>query len=223
MHRKRPDYSNYIVHAMNRKVERRTLFHSNDDYNEFRSLLNIALRKYKLRILEWTIMPNHWHLLLWPEGKEQLPQFMRWLTSMHARVIRGKTETVGNGAVYQGRYRSSFVKQGIHLDRIRNYIAMNPVKANLVSHSSDWLWGSARRVLAQQDHSNIILSAGPQPISNNLEQLLTDIKYLDQTQRKTLSQMLHQEIPYGDEEWVEQIIRDNNIEHLINPVGRPKK
>ena len=141
MLKKRPDYSNHVVHVMNRKVERRTLFHSNDDYYEFQSLLKTALHKYKMRITEWTIMPNHWHLLLWPDGKEQLPEFMKWLTSMHARIVRGKTNTVGNGAVYQGRYRSSFVKPGVHLDRIRNYIAMNPVKANLVNYSTDWLWG----------------------------------------------------------------------------------
>jgi putative transposase len=223
MSNKRPDYSGHVVHVMNRKVERRTLFHSNDGYNEFRSLLSAAIRKFDMRILEWTLMPNHWHLLLWPEKKQQLPECMKWLTSMHARLIRGRTETVGNGAIYQSRYRSSFVKPGIHLDRIRNYIAMNPVKAGLIDQSIDWIWGSAKRANFSHLNSNIPLSSGPEPHPNNLYQLLSDPDYLDHSQRKLLSQSLHNELPYGNAAWIQDIGEEFNIPNTTKKVGRPRK
>ena len=49
---------------------------------------------------------THFHLLVWPENDQQLPRFMHWLTATHAMRWRDATDTIGEGAVYQGRYKA---------------------------------------------------------------------------------------------------------------------
>lgn len=221
MNHKRPDFSGHVVHAMNRRVDRKTLFFSDDDYWDFRSLLSIALDKYELDILEWVIMPNHWHLLLNPEKENQVPDFMQWLTSVHAKSVREKTDTVGNGAVYQSRYRAFLGKPGRHLDYLRNYLAMNPVKAGLVDKSTDWKWGSAKRALNKGMVSNIPLSIGPKPHPTNLEQILTDPNYLTSEHQSKLMESITKAIPFGDEKWVSKIIEEFDLHHVVRSPGRP--
>ncbi len=221
MKQKRPDYSGHVVHAMNRRVDRETLFFSDEDYWDFRSLLSVALGIYKLDILEWVIMPNHWHLLLYPNSKKQLPDFMQWLTSMHARIVREQSDTVGNGAVYQSRYKAFFVKPGRHLDYLRNYLAMNPVRARLVDVSTDWNWGSAKRALFKGYSSNIPLSIGPGPHPINLNQILTDPFYINSEQHKKLTNSVSKGTPFGDQNWVSKMVEEFDLQHSVRSAGRP--
>jgi len=36
-----------------------------------------------MRILAWCLMPNHWHLVLWPRLGGQLSEYVRLLTLAH--------------------------------------------------------------------------------------------------------------------------------------------
>jgi putative transposase len=36
-----------------------------------------------MRVLAFCLMPNHWHMVLWPREDGQLSEFFRWLTHTH--------------------------------------------------------------------------------------------------------------------------------------------
>jgi putative transposase len=206
---------------MNRRVDRRLLFQSNEDYEEFRGLLAEAQHRFRIRILEWVLMPNHWHMLLWPDSQHQLPKFMNWLTSIHARIIREKTDTVGEGAVYQSRYRAFPVRPGPHLDRLRNYLAMNPVKAHLVENSYNWPWGSAKRAAQIKPFSIIKLDDGPEPFATDLTRILSTQLHNDQTMKNDLENSLTHGTPFGDDCWVEDVANKLNLQSTTRRRGRP--
>ena len=88
-------------------------------------------------------MPNHWHLLLWPEHDGDLSPFLQWITAMHAQRFRRATNTVGQGAVYQSRFEAVGVTDLIHLLNVWRYVERNPVKASLVERAEEWKWSSA--------------------------------------------------------------------------------
>ncbi len=48
-----------------------------------------------MRILGYLVMPNHWHLVLWPERDGELAAFMQRLTTTHVRRwhLHRKTES----------------------------------------------------------------------------------------------------------------------------------
>ena len=128
---------------MNRSAKQLTLFDSRAEYDVFLDVLAEAETVCPIRLLEYCVMPNHWHLLVWPERDDQVTRFMRWITGVHAQRWRRARGQTGKGAVYQGRYRWVAVPGGQHYDIARRYIQQNPVRARLVDCPSDWPWSSA--------------------------------------------------------------------------------
>lgn len=55
-----------VYHVLNRANERMQIFRKDKDYQAFVDLLRAAKEKYPMRILTYCLMPNHWHLLLYP-------------------------------------------------------------------------------------------------------------------------------------------------------------
>jgi putative transposase len=135
---------------MNRSARQLPLFEGASDYQLFLEVLVEAEERCPIRLLEYCVMPNHWHLLVWPETDDQLSAYMRWITGVHGqrwRLVRGEP---GRGAVYQGRFRWVPVQDDAHYEVAREYIRQNPVRARLVGDPGDWPWsscasGSARR------------------------------------------------------------------------------
>ena len=44
-----------------------TLFDGPADYQQFEEVLAEATARRAMRLLAYCLMPNHWHLVLWPE------------------------------------------------------------------------------------------------------------------------------------------------------------
>ena len=103
---KRVDVGGLVYHALNRGNAGRTLFGDGADYAAFERVLSETLQRVDMRILSYCLMPNHWHLVLWPRRDGDLSAFMRWLTLTHTQRWHAARRTAGSGHVYQGRYRS---------------------------------------------------------------------------------------------------------------------
>jgi putative transposase len=112
----------YVFHVLNRGAGRQTLFETEGDYDAFASLLEQARLKVKMRILAYCVMPNHWHLLLWPEHDDALSEYMRWLTVTHSQRWHARRGTTGTGAVYQGRFKSFPVQEDQHFLGVCGYV-----------------------------------------------------------------------------------------------------
>ena len=71
----------YVYHMLNRANGRLTLFRKDTDYEAFeRGLLQALDHVPGMRLLAYTIMPNHWHLVIWPQQQGELSDFGHWLT-----------------------------------------------------------------------------------------------------------------------------------------------
>lgn len=110
---RRPQFcGEFIYHVMNRAAKRTRLFRQTADYITAEKLLLEAKTALDIRILSYCIMPNHWHLIVWPVSGSQLSQFMRRFTGRHAQHWQAHYSTAGSGAVYQGRYKAIPVQTG---------------------------------------------------------------------------------------------------------------
>jgi len=141
--RSRAGISHVVFHVLNRAVQGVTLFESRHEYARFLEIVVATMRRAPMRLLAYTVMPNHWHLVLWPDDDQDLALFMKLLTGIHAQEWRRLKGTTGRGAVYQGRYKAIAVQQGPHLLRLLRYVERNAVRAKLVTSAQDWLWTSA--------------------------------------------------------------------------------
>lgn len=186
----------FVFHVMNRSAKQLTLFDEPVEYEMFLQVLDEAETTCPIRLLEYCVMPNHWHLLVWPERDDQLSQFMRWITGVHAQRWRRARGQPGKGAVYQGRYRWVAVQNGHHYDVARRYIQQNPVRAHLVDRPAEWPWSSASNAPVP---TRPALANGPLSLDGRRdrrceEPLTTEVAQQMRSSLKTSH-------PFGDPQW----------------------
>ena len=104
-----------IFHVLNRANARARIFHKEEDYAALERVMLQTLEKKPMRILGYLIMPNHWHMVLWPKRDGELAAFMQRLTVAHVRRWHLHRESVGCGHLYQGTYKSFPVESDEHL------------------------------------------------------------------------------------------------------------
>jgi putative transposase len=108
-----------VFHVLNRGVARMQLFEKAADYQAFEQVLRETLDESPMRICAYAVMPNHWHLLLWPECDGELATFMQRMTITHVRRWQQHRGYAGLGHVYQGRYKSFPVESDDHFRVVR--------------------------------------------------------------------------------------------------------
>ena len=69
-----------VYHVLNRGVGRSQLFFKDADYLAFEQIMAETLETCPMRICSYVLMPNHWHLVLWPKQDGELAAFMQRLT-----------------------------------------------------------------------------------------------------------------------------------------------
>jgi REP element-mobilizing transposase RayT len=126
-------------HIMNRGVNEEKIFSSADLKSKYIELLAEKSVIYRMRILAYCIMDNHYHLLL-QNSSGKLSEFMRNLNSQYGfyyrRVIGGK------GYVFQDRFKSTLIQNESYLVQAIVYVIQNPVRANLVDRFDNYSWSS---------------------------------------------------------------------------------
>jgi putative transposase len=158
----------FIYHVFNRAVKGTELFESRDGYLEFQNLLLQARLRTPIRILAYCLMPNHWHLLLWPYNEGDLSDFMKWLCTTHAARWNKARGLTGRGAVYQSRFKSVPVDKEVNLLRVWRYVERNPLTAGLVPNAEAWRWGS----LWDRIRASEFIDSGPLPLPHNWTEIV---------------------------------------------------
>jgi putative transposase len=105
--------------------------------------------RHPARLITYCILSNHWHLVLGPVGTIGLSNLLHWVTTTHAIRWHRRGRTVGQGPVYQGRFKSHPIEAPDQLMRVCRYVERNALTAGLVQKAQDWPWCSlaARRSL----------------------------------------------------------------------------
>ena len=143
--RRRAATAGLVFHVINRAAKRVALFEGHEDYAAFEQVLASALSRFELIPFAYCLMPNHWHLVLSPQRDGALSRFMHWLTMTHARRWQTHRKLDGQGAVYQGRFKSSAIGQDDHFLRVCCYVERNALRAALVERAEHWPWSSLSR------------------------------------------------------------------------------
>src|SRR5262245_29683195 len=142
----RASVGDVAYHVINRGNGRMRVFHRDPDYAAFVRLLADANERFlrqtrtSMRVLCYCLMPNHFHLVLWPRRDGDLSRWMQWLLTAHVRRyhrLRGSS-----GHVWQGRFKAFPIQQDEHLLTVIRYVERNPVRARLVKCTEDWPWSS---------------------------------------------------------------------------------
>src|SRR5436190_718858 len=127
-------------HVLNRGNARRTIFHKPADFDAFVQAARRASDLVPMRVLAWCLMPNHFHLVLWPEADPDLSRWMHRLMNTHVR--RYHRHYHGSGHVWRGRFKAFPIEADEHLLTVLRYVERNPLRAGLVERAELWPWSS---------------------------------------------------------------------------------
>ena len=132
-------------HVISRGNRRARVFHKQEDYDAFVTLISQANEKVVMRVLAYCLMPNHFHFVLWPLRDGDLSRWMQWLLTSHVRRYHQHYAT--SGRVWQGRFKAFPIQQNTHLLTVLRYVERNPLRAGLVTRAEDWRVGCGLRRL----------------------------------------------------------------------------
>lgn len=118
-----------LHHVMIRGIEGANIFWDDKDRERFVSRVGEIGKATGTRILAWTLMSNHAHLLLF-SGPSGLPGFMRRLLTGYAVWFNRRHQRAGH--LFQNRYKSIVCEEDRYLLELVRYIHLNPLRGNVV-------------------------------------------------------------------------------------------
>ena len=207
-----------VFHVMNRGVRKLRLFKRPGDYRAFLQVVGEAQERIPLRCLSYCLMPNHFHLVLWPSTDTQLSTFMAWLTTTHSKRWHAWRQTTGTGHVYQGRYKSVPVSEDMHFLRLCRYVERNAARASLVERAEAWPWSS----LAQRVGRGSPISLTEWPVDRPPD-WIDLVQFEADADVNEVRQAIRRGSPFGPADWQEKIAARLQLDSSLSPVGRPQR
>jgi len=154
-----------IYHIYNRGNNKEKIFFDDQDYKAFlfrfglclgfvEEELNkeklIAMPFSRIRITKmdknnfklhvFSLMPNHFHLLIEQVGDIPISNLMLKVCTSYARYMNKKYKRVGHA--FQDKFKAVLIENNPQLMWASAYIHMNPVKDGLVKHPKEYKWSS---------------------------------------------------------------------------------
>jgi putative transposase len=210
-----------VYHCLNRAVARLALFEKEADYAAFERVLEEAAQKHPTRILSYCVMPNHWHIVLWPRRDGELTDFLRWLTHTHTMRWDAHFHTSGSGHLYQGRFKAFPVQADDHFYSVVRYVERNALRADLVRRAEDWRWCSSWRRHSGDDRSKSLLHAWPLPEPRHWLGIVN--RPQTEGELKALRRSVNRGTPFGTEQWQARTAKKLGLEWTLRARGRPRK
>ncbi len=164
----------HIYHVYNRGVEKRDVFLNEGDYFRFvhhlyelndskpvrnvhyflnhktgnvesRKLFGTQERDVLVEIFVFTLMPNHFHLILRQVQENGIVRFMQKLGTGYTMYFNKKYERVG--CLFQGPFKACHILEEAHLIHLPHYIHTNPLPltnngVNPIKYLENYKWSS---------------------------------------------------------------------------------
>lgn len=160
-YRTTPFVTGEIYHVYNRGVAKNDIFGKVQEYNHFISLLNyyrfekvpghyssfsrlphstrasiwqdlMAKKQYRVNILGYCLMPNHFHLMLRQVIDQGILKFVRQVSNSYSHYFNIGNERVGG--LFQGVFKSVHVSSEEQIINLSRYIHLNPYSSRLVKN-----------------------------------------------------------------------------------------
>lgn len=218
---RRTNIGGLLYHVLNRANARMPIFEGEGDYAAFLRIVAEAHEKVPMRLLDYCLMPNHWHFVMWPHRDGDLSRFMHWLTLTHATRWQTAHQVIGMGHLYGSRFKNFPVEDDRYYLTVCRYVVRNPLRAGLVNRAEEWPWSSLHQRLKGINDGRPPLTDGPLAYPDNWLDVVNTRE--SEEELKTLRRCVHRGIPFGKDSWVALVARQMGIPLTPRPRGRPRK
>lgn len=126
----RIDAPGALHHIICRGIERGTIYLNDVDRDDFVDRLSSIATESQTPCYAWTLIPNHFHLLL-RTGNVPIVTVMRRLLTGYAVSFNHRHRR--RGCLFQNRYKSILCQEDPYFMELVRYIHLNPLRAGVVA------------------------------------------------------------------------------------------
>ena len=206
-------------HVLNRGNGRMDIFHKPEDFDAFTKVLAEGLGRYRVELLAWCLMSNHWHVVMRPRQADALGKLMGWVGVTHMRRHHSHYHTIGGGHLYQGRFKSFPVQDDLHFLSVCRYVEANPMRAGLVKKAEAWRWSS----LGDRQSETPLLETVEWPVDRPRNWTALANQPMDTDDTEAVRTSITRDRPFGSAEWVSKTAKRLGLGYTLRGRGRPKK
>ena len=217
--RPRRSAGGYFYHVTNRAGGTEPIFTTPKDFLVFEQILEGVHQRIDARLLAYCLLPESWHMLLWPRADGDLSEFMRLLTVTHVQRWHAAHGTAGTGSLYQSRFKAFPVQKGEPLLSVCRYIESAALRAKKVKKAENWRWCSLWHRLNKS--KEITFAKRPITRPNNWKTLVN--RSIEEQELAALDNSLLRDAPYGTPRWQKATAVRLGLESTLRARGRPKK
>ena len=123
------------------------IFRDGRDCRRFLELLRDVVEKYQVECWNFCLMRNHYHATIMPR-LPNISDAIQALNGDYAQWWNRRHQTVGH--VFQGRFKAQIVQDDAYAMALSRYVALNPVRAQLVERPEDWKWSSYGQLIGKE-------------------------------------------------------------------------
>ena len=127
-------------HVIVRGNNRGVIFRADADYGFYLEKLKAACEKHGCQLHAYILMTNHVHLLITPETESSLAKTLQMLGRYYVQYFNHRYHRTGT--LWEGRYKATLIDSESYLLTCMRYVELNPVRAGMVSHPSEYRWSS---------------------------------------------------------------------------------
>ncbi len=131
---------NLYYHIYNRGNGKQDIFLNKEDYLFYIDRLEKAIKKHKVKLICYVLMPNHIHLVAKQQTDVPIYRFISSLHTSYSMYFNKKHQRVGH--VFQDRFKQVIIENDNQLLYLTKYIHRNPVAAGIVNTITDYPWSS---------------------------------------------------------------------------------
>lgn len=212
-----PGLPHHITQWGNNKTD---IFLSDIDYQVYLTILSEQLTRWDVRMLGYSLLPNHANLVLTPQTDNGLARAVGLTHSHYTQYVNAKYHRSGH--LWQNRFFSCVLDDVFTRVALR-YIERDPVRQNLVERAKDWRWSSATAHLGGEDPTRMLYLANWQTMVTRDEwgELLATRE--DETQLARLRLNTQTGRPLGDDAFLDILEAAAGRRLRPQKAGRPRK
>lgn len=137
-------------HVILRGNNRTEIFCTDADYRFYLEKLQQVCAAHGCQLHAYVLMTTHVHLLITPDEEQSLAKAIQMLGRYYVQYYNYRYQRTGT--LWEGRYKATLIDSEAYLLTCMRYIELNPVRAGMVSHPSEYPWSSYRHnALGQTD------------------------------------------------------------------------
>lgn len=123
-------------HIYNRGVSRQALFYCDENYRFLLRRVRQYAETWRVAIIAYCLMPNHYHFVLRQEGEFPLSRFVQAVFNSYTKALNAMVGR--SGTLFEGPFQAIHLDNETYLLQLCRYVHRNPLDAGLVSDLREW-------------------------------------------------------------------------------------